>query len=77
MKYIKIHDGFAINSKTAWIGYVQQRRKRNGSLWSEDVEFFFCFGDERESFTLICDTREEALKAWEEALKLINDNYET
>ncbi len=85
MKYIKISDGFAVDKKTAWIGWVQEEpayEKTEGFLWlrvtiKEDTKFFFEFGDKKHTFTIACDTKEQALKEWERVLKLINDNYET
>lgn len=84
MKYIKIHDGFAVDKKTAWIGSVTKEELTFRSLsWrlrvtiKENVKFFFKFGDKKETVTITCDTKEQALKEWDRVLKLINDNYET
>lgn len=85
MKYIKIWDGFVIDKKTAWIGHIEEEpdcEETKGFLWpriivKENPKFFFKIGDNKQSFTATCNTKEEALKEWERVLKLINDNYET
>ena len=85
MKYIKVCDGFAIDTKTAWISHIQEKpeyTKTQGFLWlritiQESAKFFFEFGDKKQDLTISCDTKEEAIEEWEKVLKLINDNYET
>ena len=82
VKYVKISDGFAINIKEAWIGYVQENPEIEvitRFLFSvkktikEDTKYFFNFGDKKQSLTITSDSKEEALKEWERVLNIINE----
>jgi hypothetical protein len=83
VKYIKVQNGFAINKKEAWIGHVQEEPEieiiRNflfsaKKIIKEDTKYFFDFGDKKQTLTITCSSKEEALKEWEKVFNIINEH---
>ena len=80
-KYIKVHNGFAVNRKTAWIGHIREEpayERTEGFLWlrvtiKENAKYFFDFGDDKQNLKTTCNTKEKALKEWEKVFSLINE----